>query len=314
MVDSASAAPTSNRRASTTHARPIVQKPVVGARSARSSASPAKRTRGRGTVHDYRKHHVDPSVEILDLVSDDDEPVATLAKKAKSSPAHEASPSLKVDDSNGIVVARRPRAVKLPTREANNVVPAEGGSSLTVKSPVTRKLTTPSGDSASPSTSRVNGARIASSRHKVSGSRAGPGRSSAGVIGGSTSVLTVKKGGSPQIIRKSTAISRTGKARRAPSVEEPDPMVIDEALEDATLPPLSKEDMDSLTNLTMAAAVPTGSFPDYVGVSDRDAEGEVEPESAGQSQFSLGGNLPANMEEVVDITGGDNAREKSVER
>lgn len=278
VAESISAAPTSARQQRTPRSRSRAAKPS-SARATRSSASPAKRIARRPSTSTniQKKPRVKPSVEVISVDSSDETSEQETSEAGPSQPAEPSTP-----------IAKRPQRNPKANGSANNLpahhartanprvktldAPIKVESSLATKARITRKLASGSnGAAASPAP-----------RAKIAGTRAGPGRSSQGIVTGSTSLLTGTKQG-VQVIRKRGATPGASRGRqivnsRGPSV---DPMMVDEPelMNSPLLAPLSADDLTRLAELTQARLPPPADhLPDFEATSDRDAEGEIDHE------------------------------------
>ncbi|KIP08758.1 hypothetical protein PHLGIDRAFT_363748 [Phlebiopsis gigantea 11061_1 CR5-6] len=275
-----------SRRPSTSRTRTAAKKPELsGSRPSRASASSAKPSaRSRSTVQGRRKASIKPSDDVIEIDSDSDEPAAPPPEEQVSksgSTAYVEVPSSPTKTNGSSKKSTAPATIPSAT-PADDHAAVEPDSLPVVRSRPTRKSKS-SAPAVGPSYSNGN-PDPSPSRRRVAGSRAGPGRSSKGIVAGKTSASAVIPGGGLKTPRKFAPTSKAGKAKQhVPEEEEDaDAMAVDY---DPLLAPLTNDDLDHLAKLTQTPApASVVNASDYDGTSERDAEGESDHESAGEHQ------------------------------
>lgn len=290
-VESISKAPGSARRTRASASTSEAAKSIISDRVTRSSASPRKISAKSQVTTQARQriHKRNPSPEVIEI--DSDEPVPETED--------ETSQSNLADESNNSVPADEP---------VSPIAKGNGSPKKTAARPLraSRSLTKPVAEVIAPSTPRAarsrparkqaengaalvasssNGAQASSApRAKISASRAGPGRSSKGIVASSAAPPTGTKSGLRTTQKQPSTPAGPAPARRQgttpPSrADSVDLMAVDEQF----LPPLTTEDLDRLASLSQPpataptpAAAPATDLPDVEATSDRDAEGEVD--------------------------------------
>jgi hypothetical protein len=259
-------------------------------RTARSSASPRKTSSTSQASRSRKKQFLTPGPEVVEVDSDSplpDRKDSGLATPLSSRPASTAQN----DGSAKKLPAHHLRTAKPLVMHVDDAVNTASGGSLSVKSRLSRQFASTADDNLAVSGSGQNSEASTSGRPKIAATRAGPGRSSKGMVTGSTSLLTGMKGGLRTIQQRRESPVKSDQHRKA-SVDvgsrsaSADAMVVDEPRSSSLLDPLSTEDMNRLTMLTQSPAAPAapvaGDLPDYEEVTeatDRDAEGEIDYET-----------------------------------
>lgn len=286
--ESISKAPSPNRRLRASTSARLAAESSISDRVTRSSTSPRKTPvkSQSATQERQRIQRQEPSPEVIEIDSDqsveaadetshsnladesgNEEPVVARTRKANGSAMTSTRP------------LRPTRSLMEPSAE---VVATENDTARPAKPRSARKQE--SGTAQVPSTS--NGAQSsAASRARISGARAGPGRSSKGIVVDPTSQLSGTKGSlrpgrKPAGTPARHAPGRPARKMTPPSRAESVDMM---AIDDQFPPPLTNEDLDRLATLSQPASatqtpasIPAGDAPNHDETSDRDAEGEVD--------------------------------------
>ncbi|GJE86999.1 chromo domain-containing protein [Phanerochaete sordida] len=292
IQESVSKAPASRRQTRNTPSTSTVAGSSASGRVTRSAASPRKSAAGNQAAPQSRRaapQRKPKEQEVIEIDTTDSEEEAAAHATSPSNLADESGDSTPVEEPVGTRTRKTNGAAKAPTRappaarsipkSKSEPEPSPERAPRAVKSRSLRKL------QPVPAASTSNGTKPSPTRAKISASRAGPGRSSKGIV------LDV-----PQPALAQPALVKAGRTRKqlgTPARATPGraarrmtPLLRDEsvdsmAVDEQYLPPLTTEDLDRLASLSQPSAGPSAPAPalapvDLDATSERDAEGEVD--------------------------------------